>query len=136
MATQPFVAETTFHVRYAETDAMGIVHHAAYIVYFEEGRSHYMRQRGSSYAEFEKGGQYMAVTEVQARYVRAARYDQRIRIRCWVEQIRSRGLTFRYELSDEATDELLVTGMSKHICLNKEGQVIKFPAEWQAWLTG
>ena len=136
METQPFVAETSFHVRYAETDAMGIVHHAAYIVYFEEGRSHYMRECGSSYAEFEKGGQYMAVTEVQARYVRAARYDQRIRIRCWVEQIRSRGLTFRYELSDDETGDLFVTGMSKHICLDKEGRVIKFPAEWQAWLTG
>lgn len=136
METQPFIAETTFHVRYAETDAMGIVHHAAYIVYFEEGRSHYMRERGSSYAEFEKGGQFMAVTEVQARYVRAARYDQRIRIRCWVEQIRSRGLTFRYELLDAETSDLLVTGTSKHICLNKAGQVIKFPTEWQAWLTG
>lgn len=136
METQPFIAETTFHVRYAETDAMGIVHHAAYIVYFEEGRSHYMRERGSSYAEFEKGGQFMAVTEVQARYVRAARYDQRIRIRCWVEQIRSRGLTFRYELLDAETSDLLVTGTSKHICLNKAGQVIKFPAEWQAWLIG
>lgn len=132
----PFVAETSFHVRYAETDAMGIVHHAAYIVYFEEGRSHYMRERGSSYAEFEKGGQYMAVTEVHARYVRAARYDQKIRIRCWVEQIRSRGLTFQYELADYDTGDLLVTGTSKHICLDKEGHVIKFPAEWQAWLVG
>ena len=46
MSEQPYIAETTFHVRYAETDAMGIVHHADYIVYFEEGRSEYLRQRG------------------------------------------------------------------------------------------
>ena len=62
MSNTPFVAEATFHVRYAETDAQGIVHHASYIVYFEEGRSEYIRQRGSSYADFERSGFYLAVT--------------------------------------------------------------------------
>ena len=76
--TDRFVTEITFHVRYAETDAMGIVHHTSYIVYFEEGRSHYARQRGSDYASFERGGHYLAVTEVSARYIKPARYDDPI----------------------------------------------------------
>ncbi|MDQ7035137.1 MAG: thioesterase family protein [Anaerolineae bacterium] len=84
MSESPFVAEATFHVRYAETDAQGIVHHASYIVYFEEGRSEYIRQRGSSYAEFERSGLYLAVTEINARYIKAARYDDRLTVRCWI----------------------------------------------------
>jgi acyl-CoA thioester hydrolase len=134
MSNSHYIAETVFHVRYAETDAMGIVHHAAYIVYFEEGRSHYMRQRGSSYADFERGGHFMAVTEVNARYHKAARYDQRIRIRCWVEQVRSRTLTFAYELADEGSGEVFVTGSTKHICINRDGQVVKIPSDWLKWV--
>ena len=52
-----FIAETVIRVRYAETDAMGIVHHASYIVYFEEGRTNYARQRGHDYASFERSGE-------------------------------------------------------------------------------
>ncbi|QPC80954.1 acyl-CoA thioesterase [Phototrophicus methaneseepsis] len=134
MTDSPFVAETVFHVRYAETDAMGIVHHASYIVYFEEGRSHYMRQRGSSYADFERSGFFMAVTQVNAKYHKAARYDQRIRIRCWVEQVRSRTLTFAYELADEETGEVFVTGSTQHICINRDGKVVKIPSNWLTWV--
>jgi len=129
--TDRFVATTTFNVRYAETDAMGIVHHASYIVYFEEGRSHYIRQRGSSYAEMERSGYYLAVTDVQARYLKAARYDQRINVHCWVESFRSRTITFAYEIRAADTDELFVTGTSKHICLDHRGSVVKIPAAWQ-----
>ena len=62
-STDRFIAETTLYVRYAETDAMGIIHHASYIIYFEEGRSNYARQRGSDYASFERSGYYLAVSE-------------------------------------------------------------------------
>jgi acyl-CoA thioester hydrolase len=128
-----FVAETTFHVRYAETDAMGIVHHASYIVYFEEGRSHYARLRGSDYASFERSGHYLAVSEVSARYVKAARYDDRITIRCWIAELKSRSLTFNYEIVETESGDLLVTGLSKHICITHDGQVTTIPDEWRAW---
>lgn len=131
--TDRFVAETTFHVRYAETDAMGIVHHASYIVYFEEGRSNYARQRGSDYASFERGGHYLTVTEVGARYIQPARYDDRITVRCWLEEMKSRSLTFNYEIVDTASGEIRVTGFSKHICITHEGQVVKIPDDWRAW---
>ncbi len=94
------VIENTFYVRYAETDAMGIVHHASYIVYFEEGRSNYARQRGSDYASFERSGRYLAVAEVNARYIKPAIYGQLITVRCWIEEMKSRALTFGYEIVD------------------------------------
>lgn len=135
MTSTPYTISTTFHVRYAETDAMGIVHHASYIVWFEEGRSEYLRQRGTSYAEFERGGHFMAVTEIQARYIKAARYDDRVTIRCWVTQARSRSLTFQYEVLAEATGEVLVTATTSHICINREGQIAKIPSDWLEWVS-
>lgn len=133
MKIAPFVAEASFHVRYAETDAMGIVHHAAYIVWFEEGRSNYMRQRGTSYADFERDGYYMAVTEVHARYLKPARYDDRVTIRCWLGAARSRSMTFEYEVVHDASGELLMSGSSHHICINKQGAVTKIPSQWLRW---
>jgi acyl-CoA thioester hydrolase len=131
--TDRFVAETSFYVRYAETDAMAIVHHANYIVYFEEGRSNYARQRGSDYASFERGGHYLTVAEVGARYLKPALYSQLLTIRCWITEMRSRGLTFNYEIVDAGSKEILVTGFSKHICITHDGQVTKLPDAWRSW---
>ncbi|MFN8377110.1 MAG: thioesterase family protein [Anaerolineae bacterium] len=128
-----FVCETSFNVRYAETDAMGFVHHASHIVYFEEGRSAYARARGASYAEFEKTGHYLVVAEVNARYAKAARYDQRLTVRTWIAERKSRGVTFQYEIVEAETGELLVTGISKHICINHEGRPALLPEAWRAW---
>ena len=127
------IMETTLHVRYAETDSMGIVHHASYIVYFEEGRSNYARQRGSDYASFERSGYFLTVSEVNARYIKPAHYGQQITVRCWIEDMKSRGLTFGYELIDAETREILVEGYSKHICITHEGQVARLPDQWRAW---
>jgi acyl-CoA thioester hydrolase len=127
-----YVAETSFHVRYAETDAMGIVHHASYVVYLEEGRSTYARQRGHSYAEFEATGHALAVTEVHARYLHAARYDQRLTVRCWLAEIRSRTLTFEYEIVDDA-GLVLVSARTQHICIDTQGKVCTLPETWRSW---
>lgn len=128
-----FVAETTFRIRYAETDGMRIVHHKNYIVFFEEGRSAYARQRGRPYSEFEKAGYFLIVAEVQARYHRPAHYEQEITVRTWLETVQSRGLTFAYEIVDADTGETLVTGQSKHICITQDGQVARLPDMWLDW---
>ncbi|MDZ4768706.1 MAG: thioesterase family protein [Chloroflexota bacterium] len=127
------IVETTLYVRYAETDAMGIVHHANYIVFFEEGRSAYTRQRGSSYAELEKTGVFLTVVEVGARYVKPSVYGQRLTVRCWIAEIRSRGVTFEYEIVDTDTGALSMTGFTKHICVDREGRIILIPALWRIW---
>jgi acyl-CoA thioester hydrolase len=128
-----FVAETSFYVRYAETDAMGIVHHASYLVYFEEGRSSYARQRGSDYAAFEQGGHYLTVTEVNARFLKAATYGARVAVRCWIDTMGSRALTFGYEVVDAENGGIYVTGSSRHICITHDGRVATIPAVWRAW---
>ena len=84
------VIETSFHVRYAETDAMGVVHHATYLVYFEEGRSQYMRDIGSDYANIEASGYQLPVTEVNVRYAGSLRYGELVKVRTWIDENRSR----------------------------------------------
>lgn len=128
-----FVSETTFHVRYAETDAMRIVHHSSYIVYFEEGRSVYTRQRGEDYANFEREGVFLAVTEVKSRYLKPAVYGQQITVCTWLESVQSRGLVFAYAVLDAASREVLVTGQTKHICINRDQQVVRIPEGWRRW---
>ncbi len=124
----PFV-DTSFHVRYAETDAMGIVHHAAYIVWFEEGRSAYMRACGLPYSDVERRGYWFTVAEVRARFHIPARYDERIIVRTRLAELRSRGLTFAYEVRRAADDALLVTGETRHICVDHTGTVRRIPED-------
>ena len=130
--TDRLVSENSFHVRYAETDAMGITHHANYIVYFEEARSHYSRTRGASYADYERSGYWLTVAEVHARYLFPTRYAQPITARCWIEDLRSRTITFGYEIVDAETGQVCVTGYSKHVCINHDGRVSKIPESWLA----
>ncbi len=130
------IAETTFHVRYAETDQMGIVHHSAYIVWFEEGRSAWSRQAGRPYADFERAGYLLAVSEVGARYLVPARYDQRVTVRTRVSQVRSRLIRFEYEVLAADTGEALVTGFTSHICLDRHGKPSRIPEEWRHFWAG
>jgi len=125
--TSDFVSETPIRVRYAETDAMGIAHHSAYVVWFEAGRSDYMRQRGSSYAEFEAKGYGLPVTELDARFVRPAFYDEMVVVRTKLHSLRSRKLTFEYEVVREGTGELLASGHTSHICVDERGVAITIP---------
>jgi acyl-CoA thioester hydrolase len=123
--------ETTFHVRYAETDQMGVVHHAAYVVWFEEGRSAWMRGVGSNYADFEASGHNLAVSEVYARYVNPALYGRRVTVRTWPEEVRSRTAKLCYEVRDTETGRTLVTGYTRHICVDREGRVVRIPEHWR-----
>lgn len=126
--------ETTFHVRYAETDQMGIVHHASYAVWLEEGRSHWMRANGNSYSKFEAEGLVLAVSELHLRYKQSARYDQLVTVRCWIAEVRSRQMQFGYQVLDAVTASLFAEGYSKHVCLNKAGKVTKIPEQWRQLL--
>lgn len=125
------VLETEFPVRYAETDAMGVVHHANYLVYFEEGRSQYMRDLGSNYAQIEASGYQLPVTEAQLRYVGSRRYGDNIRVRTWIEENLSRRVTFRYEVVDPDSGNVFVTGFTRHVWTDAEGRVTRVPESWK-----
>ena len=115
---------------------MGIVHHSAYLVWMEEGRSHWLRAYGNSYAQFEKEGLMLAVSEIKARYLQPARYDQRVSVRCWVESVQSRQVQFDYEIIDPESGAVFARGYSRHICLDRTGQVALIPDRWRRILAG
>ena len=133
---QSTVHDIQLRVRYAETDAMGLVHHCGYIVWFEAGRVEYMRQMGSGYAELEKGGHFFAVSEIGARYLAPAHFDDLITVRTGLEGMRSRTIAFRYEVLHAETSKPLVTGFTRHVCINTQGEVTSIPQEVRALLEG
>lgn len=133
IAERPTV-ETRFRVRFYETDQMGVVHHAAYITWFEEGRSAFTRAIGYPYARLEREGVSLAVTEVQARYHRPAVYDDEVVVRTRLEALGSRGMAFSYEIRRAADDALLVSGATKHVSVDRHGCVRRLPDEVRAKL--
>ena len=129
-ADRLLLTEITFYVRFAETDQMGIVHHSVYPIYFEEGRSALSRQHGAPYSDLERMGYSLALSELIVRFAAPARYDEEITVRTWIEQILSRGINFRYEVARTADQQLLVTGQTKQICIDRQGQVKRLPEAW------
>ena len=122
--------ETEFSVRYAETDAMGVVHHANYLIYFEEGRSQYMRDLGSDYALVEASGYRLPVTEAKLRCIGSIRYGERVRIRTRIGENRSRRVTFLYDVINPQTGTIVATGLTRHIWTNAAGRVTRVPESW------
>jgi acyl-CoA thioester hydrolase len=123
-----------FRVRYAETDQMGVVYHANYLVWLEIARTELIRRRGASYAELEKQGVLLAVADLSIRYHAPARYDDMIRAEAWLEEVRSRTVTFGYrilrlgeELNGEG--ERLATATTRLIVLGADSRPRKLPKE-------
>ena len=116
--TEPVRAEIDVEVRYAETDQMGVVHHANYIVWFELARTRLCSLSGFHYADIEKLGYLLMVTGVESRYHRPARYGDVVQVHCWCERVGSRGIRFAYEVRKE--NEKLVTGVTDHVWIEKE----------------
>jgi len=123
------VFETTFPVRYAETDQMGIAHHASYVVWMEEGRSQYMRAKGIAYEKIEREGRFLAVADLGVRYVAPARYGDAVTVRTWIGELRSRTVTFGYEVLHATSRSLLATGQVKLVWIDRHGRVTKMP-DW------
>lgn len=115
-------------VRFAETDAMGIVHHSAYIVWFEAGRIGWMDAVGMPYHEVAAGGNHFAVTDVHVAYRTPARFGETVRIVTRLTTLRSRKVTFTYAVERVGDDQLLASGTSEHICVDLTGRMATIPA--------
>jgi acyl-CoA thioester hydrolase len=109
----PVLGESEVEVRYAETDQMGVVHHANYIVWFEMARTRLCSLSGFHYAEVERTGHLLMVVGVEASYRKPARYGDTVRVACRVDHLGSRGMRFAYEV--RKADELLATGKTEHV---------------------
>jgi acyl-CoA thioester hydrolase len=120
--------ETEIRVRYAETDQMGIVHHANYLTWFEVGRSELCRSKGFSYKEMEdEDDALLVVAETYCRYKSPALYEDVLTVRTRVGEIRSRSLRFFYEVYRAADDTLLAEGETLHLVTDKDKKVRKLP---------
>ncbi len=120
--------ESEIRVRYAETDQMGIVHNANYLVWFEVGRSDFCRARGFSYKEMEEEeNALMVVAESYCRYKSPAYYEDVLVIRTKVEEVRSRSLRFIYEIFRPADETLLAEGETLHLVTDENKKVRSLP---------
>lgn len=130
------VTETTFRVRYAETDASGVVYHAHYIVWFEVGRGEWFWQQGRDYhRDIEMRGFNWPVVELSSRYLAPARYGNLVTVRTWVKELKSREFTLAYEIINAETQQVLCTGWTKHFNIDMNWHVAAMPPDIRELLT-
>jgi acyl-CoA thioester hydrolase len=113
-------------VRYAETDAMGVAHHTAYLVWFEAGRTEYTRAAGLPYRAVEEAGVRLVVVEAHCRYHRPARYDDVVVVRTRVTDLGRATVTFGYEVRRD-DGALLADGYTVHAATDAAGRVRRMP---------
>lgn len=105
---------STVRVRYADTDAMGVVYHANYLVWFEVGRSDLMRAWNLAYTEFEHRGIFVPVVEASIRWRSPARYDEELRVETTVAELSPAKVKFAYRILRESDGQLLCDGWTLH----------------------
>ncbi|NLY91523.1 MAG: acyl-CoA thioesterase [Firmicutes bacterium] len=119
----------SFRVRYAETDAMGIVHHSRYIPWMELGRTEFLRQYGFSYRQCEEEGYLFPLLAVACQYHAPAKYDDLVTVETTLKAIRPPYLEFSYRITREPDGLLLVTGETKQICITKDKKPRREPVK-------
>jgi acyl-CoA thioester hydrolase len=117
--------EITIRVRYAETDRMGLLHHANYLVYFEQGRTELLRSTGLAYKDLEDQGYLLVLHKVEVCYRSPARYDDLLRLRTSVVRTTAVRIDHKYELFRE--DVLVAEGNSTLACVDREGRIQALP---------
>ena len=118
---------TDIRVRYQETDNMGVVYYANYLVWFEVARTEFLRSLGLVYRDLEDKGYYLMVASISCRYRSPARYDDVVRTQTWIEEMKSSSLRFGYKLSVNGKE--VATGNSVHVFTNKSGKPVRIPEE-------
>jgi acyl-CoA thioester hydrolase len=117
--------EIAIRVRYAETDRMGLLHHANYLVYFEQARIELLRELGVSYKDLEDQGFLLVLTKVEVQYRRPARYDDVLTIRTTVARTTMVRIDHRYEVLRDG--ELVAEGATTLACVDREGRPQALP---------
>ena len=125
---------TDLRVRYAETDRMGVVYYANYLVWCEVGRVELLRALGRSYAALERDGIGLAVSEARVRYLSPARFDDLVRIETTLTSVRSRALTFDYLISDAVSGTRLATAHTALVSIDGAGRLTAIPVDFRAAL--
>jgi acyl-CoA thioester hydrolase len=125
--------ETRFRVRYAETDQMGVVYYANYLVWMEIGRAEYCRAAGIRYKDMEADdGVRLAVVDAHCRYLHPARYDEEVVVRTRLARANRRMIEFQYEIRDALDGRKLASGETRHIFLGADMKPVKLPEKYFA----
>ena len=114
-------------VNYSETDQMGVVYHARYVVWLDIARTEHLRLAGMSYRDLEALGFRFVVGDLSIRYRQPARYDDLVRVRCWVRDAASRRVTFGYAVEHADTGRLLATATTAMISLDADLSPTRLP---------
>jgi acyl-CoA thioester hydrolase len=123
----PRASTSTIRVRYAETDQMGVAHHAEYFAWFEVGRTDLLRLSGTTYRELEAEGLRLPVIEASARYLRPAHYDDVLEVRTEVTLVGGARVGFRYEVHRQGAEGPLATGTTEHATVDARGRPRRLP---------
>jgi acyl-CoA thioester hydrolase len=118
---------TQIRVRYSETDAMGFLHHANYLSYFEVGRTELFRAQGGDYRRLEETGLFFVVAKIEVRYRRPARYDDLLEIRTVIARTTPAKLEHDYQVLRGS--ELLAEARSVLALVNAQGEVQRIPED-------
>ena len=125
-------SKSRLRVRYAETDQMGVVYYANYLVWMEVARVDHCRMLGFEYRSMEEdSGAFLAVTEAHCRYRVSAKFNDEVDVEAWVSEVRSRSIRFAYEMRRAADEEILATGETLHAVTNREGRMIRLPEQYR-----
>ena len=123
---------TTLRVRFCETDLMGIVHHATYLVYFEAGRVEWLRRRGITYADWTARGVQVPVASAELQYRAPSRFDDVLAIETTLTKLRAVSLDYTYRIRRDQT--LVAEGFTRLACIDMSHKLLRIPEEIRAAL--
>lgn len=112
-------------VRYQETDGMRIVHHSVYLIWFEAARTEWMREQGLTYRECEERGWLLPLVASGCEYRSPAAYDDLVEVETELLPLNGAGFSFKYSVKNVETGKILVTGFTKHVCVNRQYKIDK-----------
>ena len=121
--------ETTssVRVRYAETDKMGVVYYSNYLIWFEIGRTDWLRATGRTYREIEADGIQLPVIEAHCEYRQGARYDDEVEIKTRAKKLSPVRIQFDYEVTRRADAAVLALGHTVHATVDRDGRPVRMP---------
>ncbi|GBC89521.1 Putative esterase [bacterium HR14] len=135
-ALTPWIETQPFEVRYAETDAMGIVYYANYLVWFEVARGAFCQAYGIDYQAVEQDGTPLAVVEAYCRYRSPARYGDRVIVRVRLTELKGSTMRFEYQIVHAGDQRLLAEGWTRHVWITREGKPTRCPETIRQKVTG
>jgi acyl-CoA thioester hydrolase len=127
-ATADRMTTSIVRVRYAETDQMGVVYYANYLVWFEIGRTDWLRETGWTYREIERDGLMLPVIEAHCDYRQGARYDDELEIKTRARLKSPARIQFDYQVVRRADEVAIADGFTVHVALDRQGRPVRLPA--------